>query len=116
MCGLIGAFGAEGLVPGGLRASLDILTPRGPDAEQVWQDDAVVLGHRRLAIIDLDQRSAKPVILAFGRYFIAYIGEVLNNATIRDRPAAEGVRVRTASDTEVILEGYIVTRHDEFAP
>jgi len=107
MCGLIGAFGAEGLAPGGLRASLDILAPRGPDAEQVWQDDAVMLGHRRLAIIDLDQRSAQPMVSACGRYVIAYNGEVYNYATIRDQLAAEGVRFRTGSDTEVILEGYI---------
>lgn len=104
MCGLLRAFGAEGLVVGGPRASLDILTPHDPDAEQIWQDDAVVLGHRRLAIIDVDQRSVQPMVSAGGRYVIAYNSEVYNYATIRRQLAAEGVRFRTGSDTRLAAQ------------
>ena len=40
------------------------MNARGPDAEGLWGGEGVVLGHRRLAIIDLDCRSNQPMIFA----------------------------------------------------
>ncbi len=76
---------------------------RGPDAQGFWQGDGVALGHRRLAILDLDARSNQPFVSTCGRYAITYNGEIYNFRELRDRLEARGVAFRTTSDTEVLL-------------
>ena len=44
------------------------MSPREPDADGFWKGDGVILGHRRLAILDLDARSNQPMFSADGRY------------------------------------------------
>ena len=56
---------------------------RGPDAEGEWAGDGVVLGHRRLAIVDLDARSNQPMASADGRYLIVFNGEIYNFRELR---------------------------------
>ena len=58
---------------------------RGPDDEGTWQGEGVVLGHRRLAILDLDPRAAQPMQSICGRYVIVFNGEVwiTSNSTKR---------------------------------
>jgi len=51
---------------------------RGPDADGLWTGPGVVLGHRRLAIIDLDPRSNQPMLSADGRYCLVFNGEIYN--------------------------------------
>ena len=81
---------------------------RGPDASGVWssEDHMVVLGHRRLSIVDLTTTGAQPMESHDGRYVIAYNGEIYNHRTIRDRLLAEHkvADFRGTSDTEVLLE------------
>ena len=83
---------------------------RGPDAGGVWaSDDAkVVLGHRRLSIVDLSENGAQPMHSASGRYVCVFNGEIYNYKKIRDKLLAEGkVRAfRGGSDTEVLLEAF----------
>ena len=75
----------------------------GPDGEGFWKEDGVYLGHRRLAIIDLDARAAQPMQSACGRYMIVFNGEIYNFRELRDGLGREGVAFHTTSDTEVIL-------------
>ncbi|HQU48933.1 MAG TPA: asparagine synthase (glutamine-hydrolyzing) [Casimicrobiaceae bacterium] len=105
MCGLVGAFARPGAAVADepLRAALAHMTRRGPDGEGTWRDDGVALGHRRLAIIDLDPRASQPMHSNDGRYVIAYNGEIFNYRELRCELEAQGVSFRTASDTEVIL-------------
>lgn len=84
---------------------------RGPDGEGMWQDDGVVLGHRRLAVIDLDARAAQPMRSGCGRYTIVYNGEIYNFKELRQELAGRGVEFATTSDTEVILA--LFARHGE---
>lgn len=81
---------------------------RGPDAAGVWssEDHRVVLGHRRLSIIDLSPAGAQPMISHNGRYVIAYNGEVYNYIKIKQMLLDEGkvTAFRGSSDTEVLLE------------
>lgn len=79
---------------------------RGPDAEDVLVDQSagVSLGHRRLSILDLDPRADQPMASADGRYLIVYNGEIYNFRELREQAHAEGLRFRTRSDTEVLLE------------
>lgn len=76
---------------------------RGPDAEGVWTSDGVVLGHRRLAILDLDARANQPMVSADGGYTIVFNGEIYNFRELRCALEAEGVAFHTTSDTEVLL-------------
>jgi len=105
MCGFISAFGNAKQVLGSsaLRRALERMRRRGPDDEGVWQGAGVVLGHRRLAILDLDPRAAQPMHSSCRRYVVAFNGEIYNFRTLRRDLATRGVAFRTTSDTEVIL-------------
>jgi asparagine synthase (glutamine-hydrolysing) len=105
MCGFIAAFGEgkEVLDSTALRRALDRMRRRGPDDEGIWNGEGVVLGHRRLAILDLDPRAAQPMQSSCGRYVIAFNGEIYNFRALRRGLESRGVEFRTTSDTEVIL-------------
>src|SRR5438874_660228 len=105
MCGFIAAFGTGGEVldSAALRRALERMRRRGPDDEGTRQGEGVVLGHRRLAILDLDPRAAQPMQSLCGRYVIVFNGAVDNCRTLRRDLESRGVMFRTSSDTEVIL-------------
>lgn len=81
---------------------------RGPDAGGIWALDGhqVVLGHRRLSIVDLTPAGAQPMESHNGRYVIVFNGEIYNHRTVRDRLLQENkvTAFRGTSDTEVLLE------------
>lgn len=103
MCGLIAAFARNGVSPAGVTLALAAMQPRGPDGEGLWQEGGVALGHRRLAILDLDARAAQPMQSADGRYLIVFNGEIYNFRDLRRELEREGHAFRTGSDTEVLL-------------
>ena len=80
---------------------------RGPDADGFYMDTdcGVGLGHRRLSILDLSTAANQPMQSHDGRYFIIFNGEVYN---YRDIAEQLGIKCRTTSDTEVILEAFIL--------
>jgi asparagine synthase (glutamine-hydrolysing) len=108
MCGLLAAFTSSPLADDAASRALACMAQRGPDAEGRWRDGSaatgVLLGHRRLAIVDLDPRSAQPMQSTCGRYAIVFNGEVYNYQPLRAALESKGVAFRTTSDTEVILE------------
>jgi asparagine synthase (glutamine-hydrolysing) len=105
MCGFIAAFGERKKVldDAALRRALERLRRRGPDDEGTWQGAGIVLGHRRLSILDLDRRAAQPMQSICGRYVIVFNGEIYNFRLLRRDLESQGVVFRTTSDTEVIL-------------
>ncbi len=104
MCGIIAAFKPD-FPEASAKASLDRLYRRGPDAVGEWRDSCreVYLGHRRLAILDLDSRAAQPMSSACGRYLIVFNGEIYNFRQLRHSLETKGIQFRTTSDTEVLL-------------
>ncbi len=76
---------------------------RGPDGEGVLLDGPVGLGHRRLAIIDLETGD-QPMTSADGRFTTVFNGEIYNYRELRDELKAIGAVFKTNSDTEVIAE------------
>jgi asparagine synthase (glutamine-hydrolysing) len=82
------------------------MSSRGPDAEGVWAGEGVVLGHRRLAIIDLDPRSNQPMLSADGRYCLVFNGEIYNFRELKHDLEAQGDVFRTTSDSEVLIALY----------
>ena len=109
MCGFIAAitFG-DPPVSSRLLRGLNQMARRGPDAQGDWQDGEVFLGHRRLAIIDLEERSAQPYHSDCGRYVIVFNGEIYNFLALKFELVKKGVRFRTTSDTEVLLALFMV--------
>ena len=103
MCGLIAAFTRQPFQESAARAALDRMNRRGPDGEGEWREDGAYMGHRRLAILDLDPRAAQPMQSVCGRFVIAFNGEIYNYQSLRHQLEARGVLFRTTSDTEVIL-------------
>ncbi len=108
MCGIAGFCNFRGDWQKNIERMCDKMYHRGPDASGVWasEDHRVVLGHRRLSIVDLSPAGAQPMVSRDGRYVIAYNGEIYNHASIRKKLLAEGKTTgfRGASDTETLLE------------
>ncbi len=105
MCGIAGILGRDDRPL--VRRMLDAIAHRGPDGEGVWADATVTLGHRRLAIVDI-ATGQQPMQDTSGRFAITYNGEIYNHVALRAELELLGARFRTASDTEVILEGWRV--------
>lgn len=82
------------------------LIHRGPDAGGVRAFGPAVLGHRRLAVVDLSERAAQPMTSADGAVSLAYNGEIYNFRELRAELQAAGHAFRSDSDTEVVIEGY----------
>ncbi|MET4328632.1 asparagine synthase (glutamine-hydrolyzing) [Bradyrhizobium sp. i1.15.2] len=81
---------------------------RGPDDEGTWIDGPAALGHRRLAIIDIQGGRQPMTLLEDGRpaLVLVYSGEVYNYRELRRRLANLGHRFDTSSDTEVVLHAH----------
>ena len=119
MCGITGAIGnlsqtAPGAMPNREAISncvqriSDALRHRGPDGAGLWatSSKAVVFGHRRLAILDLSEAGAQPMIDAESGCAITYNGEIYNFKELRDELEALGERFHSTSDTEIVLKAY----------
>ncbi|MDH2429146.1 asparagine synthase (glutamine-hydrolyzing) [Sphaerisporangium sp. TRM90804] len=91
-----------------LRAMTGTMACRGPDDEGMWTSSHGALGHRRLAIIDIEG-GLQPMVAEHERRVAAvlsYSGEVYNFQELREELAAHGHRFHTRSDTEVVLRAY----------
>ena len=86
---------------------------RGPDGEGTYLDSMCGLAHVRLAIIDLIT-GQQPMVKKAGEQecAITYNGEIYNMAELKKELLLEGAHFRTTSDTEVILEGYLLHGKD----
>ncbi|RMG45455.1 MAG: asparagine synthetase B, partial [Acidobacteria bacterium] len=89
-----------------LLAMRDRLTHRGPDDAGEYMAPGVVLGARRLIVIDLTERGHMPMSTPDGRYWITYNGEVYNYRELRSMLETCGHRFRSRTDTEVVLYLY----------
>lgn len=80
--------------------------PRRAGGQQTGRPMQVLLGHRRLSIVDLSPAGHQPMSTADSRCWITYNGEVYNHIELRKELESLGARFRSRSDTEVILEAY----------
>lgn len=107
MCGICGVAGGDlNLERAAVEAMTTALRHRGPDDQGFYADPYVVLGHRRLTIIDLTS-GAQPMATEGEELWITYNGELYNFRELRSELAARGHRFRTESDTEVVLHLYL---------
>jgi asparagine synthase (glutamine-hydrolysing) len=83
------------------------LKKRGPDFQDIYHDNNVGLGHRRLSIIDTSSIANQPMWDETKRYGIIYNGEIFNFKELKENLRAKGVSFFSESDTEVLLKLYI---------
>ena len=103
MCGFIASFGVD-VNQNDFKNALKHLSRRGPDSEGIWVENKVFLGSRRLAIFDLNNRSDQPMHSSCSRYIIIFNGSIYNYKVLRKYLIDNNIRLKTHSDTEVILE------------
>lgn len=124
MCGIFGYIGNKHI---DLLSSTDVIKHRGPDSngflqyriekdelifsdahiDENWRGKHVLFGFRRLAIIDLDERSNQPFTSFDNKYHIIFNGEIYNYKELKSELCSLGFEFLTDSDTEVLLSAYI---------
>ncbi|MBF0486001.1 MAG: asparagine synthase (glutamine-hydrolyzing) [Candidatus Omnitrophica bacterium] len=72
----------------------------------------VALLHTRFSIIDLSSGGHQPFVSQDGLAVLIFNGEIYNYLELRTELAAKGVRFRTSSDTEVLVEGWRAWKGD----
>jgi asparagine synthase (glutamine-hydrolysing) len=108
MCGICGAYNPAGIASADhvvVRRMMELLEHRGPDGDGSWAGSQAVLGHRRLAIIDL-AGGHQPLFNETGDVGVILNGEIYNYLELSQELKAAGHRFSTVSDTEVIVHGY----------
>jgi asparagine synthase (glutamine-hydrolysing) len=110
MCGIAGIVGGPPPDTGLLERMADRMIHRGPDDEGVWNDATAGLAFRRLAIIDLDERSNQPLHL--GSLHLVFNGEIYNYRELRAELRAAGHRFVTEGDAEVLLHAWAEWREE----
>jgi asparagine synthase (glutamine-hydrolysing) len=108
MCGICGELRFDGQAPDetALRNMTDKLARRGPDADGRYVSGPLAFGHRRLAVIDLSERSAQPMVDATLDLVLVFNGTIYNYPHLREQLRARGYRFFSDGDSEVILKAY----------
>lgn len=113
MCGITGFISFSGFSNQYLsnaEFAVSSLTHRGPDAGGLFHDENIILGHRRLSIIDLSEAGAQPMSDASSRFTIIFNGEFFNFKHHREYVKSKGFILKSNSDTEVLLYLYILEK------
>ena len=112
MCGIAGAIApsSSNVTRESIARMLDALAHRGPDGHGIVEygtasGQRVLLGHRRLAIID-PEGGKQPMCDDEAGLAITFNGEIYNFRELRDELEACGYRFALHSDTEVLLRAY----------
>ena len=108
MCGILGYSGF--FDPNQLEAGLGLISHRGPDDSGVFfdKDSGVGLGHVRLSILDLSPLGHQPMSSPESDMVLVFNGEIYNYREIRKELESKGCVFRGHSDTEVLLNLYLL--------
>lgn len=110
MCGIAGIIGRN-YHEEKLYQMLESIRHRGPDNSQIYKSESCLLGHNRLAIIDLSRVANQPFSDASGRFRLIFNGEIYNYKELKAE-IGNSYDFRTSSDTEVLLAAYQVFGED----
>lgn len=114
MCGICGTFGITHAGDHVARM-LEQMHHRGPDGEGTLEIGPVILGHRRLAIVDLSDHGRQPMQTPDGRISAIVNGEIYNYPDLRKELEAQGTTFTSDCDSEVVLHAYATWGRDAFA-
>lgn len=109
MCGIAGKiyFSPDRTVSADtIKKMTDRLAHRGPDDAGIFVNGQIGLGHRRLSIIDLSSAGHQPMADADNQITIIYNGEIYNFLELRKELEADGIKFKSKTDTEVIINLY----------
>ncbi len=117
MCGICGIYYKKGEISTGdsaaVKKAVESLRQRGPEFINIQQcGKNVALAHARLAIIDTSPEANQPFEDSSGRYIITYNGEIFNFKSIKQKLADAGIRFKTNSDTEALLQYFILKKEE----
>ena len=107
MCGIVGFYSQRNDKKQIIEEQVKTLYHRGPDDHHTYVNDHVAFGHSRLAIIDIDH-AKQPMQSHDGRYVLVFNGEIYNYLELRQHLISKGIHFKTHSDTEVLLNMFIV--------
>ena len=109
MCGLCGELRFDGSVLDKkvIERMKEKLQKRGPDSEGSYVNAPIALGHQRLAIIDLTNKAAQPMMDQQAGVALVFNGTIYNYPELRKELQALGHHFKSTGDTEVILRSYI---------
>ena len=107
MCGISGKVSWDGspVDVALVKRMMETLVHRGPDDDGMYVEQQVVLGHRRLAIIDLNT-GKQPISNEDRTVWVVFNGEIYNFRQLRHELIQTGHRFETQTDTEVIVHLY----------
>ena len=108
MCGIFGSINVEG-TQHWAKQCCQLLKHRGPDEQNIWyhHHNTLMMGHTRLAIIDISTGGSQPVHSQCGRYTMVYNGEIYNYLQLKKALCDEQIQFYTSSDTEVLLKAIV---------
>ena len=112
MCGIVGIVNHKKNISTSielLKRMTNKIKKRGPDCEGFFIEQNILLGHRRLSIIDVSN-GAQPMSVKYNNvtYTIVYNGELYNTLELKKDLIKHGMSFITTSDTEVLIKGYII--------
>lgn len=109
MCGIAGIYNYHSLkepsVERNIKNMLSVIQHRGPDENGIFLGENLGMGSARLSIIDIAS-GQQPLSDESGNYWIVYNGEIFNYKELRKDLEAKGIRFKTHSDTEVVVQMY----------
>ena len=104
MCGIIGYIGKEKIARSVIKSACDLVSHRGPDDSGIFEDklknNYIYLGHQRLSIIDLNERSKQP--FRYKDTVLIFNGEIYNYLEVKEELKTLGHKFLTSGDTEVL--------------
>src|SRR6185312_7316592 len=108
MCGIAGEVRFDGnpIDLDAVARMSDVLRPRGPDGDGIWQNGRIALAHRRLSIIDLSAAGAQPMTDPALRLATVFNGCIYNYRELREELQSAGYAFFSTSDTEVVGKAY----------
>ena len=106
MCGLAGIISKDIVKDPELFVMAQAISHRGPDNQGIYIDKNIGFTHRRLSIIDLSEAANQPMLSSSGNTVVIFNGEIYNYQILRKELIDKGIKFRTSSDTEVIIELY----------
>lgn len=107
MCGIAGVFNLnkQPVSHKTIKTMVEAIAHRGPDGEDVYIDENLALGHRRLSILDITPKGAQPMSSHNGEWVIVFNGCIYNYLELRLDLKSKGHDFISTGDTEVICEG-----------
>ena len=108
MCAIAGELRTDGrrASAGVVERMCSLMEARGPDGGGIFAQNEIALGHRRLKIIDISDRSSQPMSDSYLDASIVFNGAIYNYQELRGTLEGMGFRFFSSGDTEVLLKAY----------